>query len=474
MNIKNKLLLFAALCHISVHTTFGAQPPKLKNFGATCFQNATLQAIYNIQPITNFLVDNDNTYPQDTIANLYTQFVKQVRNQSPQSEEHYGLLNKLAIHGYALVGQCSLEEGCKQLQACEQHDATEFMIKLLDSLMSSNPNYRKLNPEQLLEQHPIGKIIAIQEATTVSCESINFKSTKVKPISYLNLEARTIQIKSGEPKSVPLTTLDIALTSYFTTELMDDPKNYYKLELTDEQFIQATQVQKDANGKHIPDCAIAKRLSSTSDIVIIALKRFTFSLTTGDRIKLVHPITLPAQINFKPYMTKEAAALPQPNYELIGAIHHGGTAGGGHYIAYVKNANQWYLCNDTNIQPTTWDKIQKNINLSYVAIYQKQKGGAAPIQPTDENIPPQQPAISVKQRIQEETQRQETLKAKKQQLEVARKEPLKKQEEVRTQQEQKQEPRKEEVLELPATSTDLVKALTNLQVTLDGLYASLI
>ena len=386
MNIKKNILLIAALCHISIHTTFGAQPPKLRNFGATCFQNATLQAIYNIQPITNFLVDNPNPYPQNTIASLYTQLVKQVSSQPTKSEAHYQLLKELAQYGYALVGQCSLAEGCEQLKACRQHDASEFMGKLLDSLMSSAPNYRHLTPEQLIEQHPIGKIIAINEATTVSCETIDFKSTKVRPIAYLNLEARTIKVENGEPKSVPLSTLDQALTNYFTPELMNDPANYYKLELTDEQFTHATQAQKDANGKSIPDCTNARRLSSTSDIVIIALKRTTFDLRTGDEIKLKHTIAIPAQINFKPYMTKQAATLSQPNYELIGAIHHAGEAGGGHYIAFVKNADQWYPCDDSRIQASSWADIQNSINLSYVAIYQKQKAGAAgAVQPTDEN-----------------------------------------------------------------------------------------
>jgi ubiquitin C-terminal hydrolase len=36
-------------------------------------------------------------------------------------------------------------------------------------------------------------------------------------------------------------------------------------------------------------------------------------------------------------------------YDLIGICNHSGSVGGGHYTSFVKDNNEWYLCNDTQI-----------------------------------------------------------------------------------------------------------------------------
>ena len=60
-------------------------------------------------------------------------------------------------------------------------------------------------------------------------------------------------------------------------------------------------------------------------------------------------------------------------YDLYGICNHSGGTEGGHYYAYVKNANgKWYEFNDANVQEfTNLDKLKSPY--AYCFFYRKQK-----------------------------------------------------------------------------------------------------
>ena len=57
-------------------------------------------------------------------------------------------------------------------------------------------------------------------------------------------------------------------------------------------------------------------------------------------------------------------------YDLYGICNHSGGTEGGHYTAFVKNANEnWYLFNDTSVSRVNTDSIKtKN---AYCFFYRK-------------------------------------------------------------------------------------------------------
>ena len=60
-------------------------------------------------------------------------------------------------------------------------------------------------------------------------------------------------------------------------------------------------------------------------------------------------------------------------YDLYGICNHSGVTEGGHYFAYVKNANQkWYNFNDARVEEiTNLDKLKSPY--AYCLFYRKQK-----------------------------------------------------------------------------------------------------
>ena len=60
-------------------------------------------------------------------------------------------------------------------------------------------------------------------------------------------------------------------------------------------------------------------------------------------------------------------------YDLYGICNHSGGTWGGHYTAYVKNAdNNWYHFNDTNVRKLN-DNIEHSLisTQAYCLFYQK-------------------------------------------------------------------------------------------------------
>ena len=59
-------------------------------------------------------------------------------------------------------------------------------------------------------------------------------------------------------------------------------------------------------------------------------------------------------------------------YDLYGVCNHSGGTLGGHYTAYVKNANEkWYEFNDTSVTEITEEKVVTP--RSYCFFYRKKK-----------------------------------------------------------------------------------------------------
>lgn len=83
------------------------------------------------------------------------------------------------------------------------------------------------------------------------------------------------------------------------------------------------------------------RITNTSDILTIALRRFTW-----EDMKISTPVEIPMTLNMSEVPGSEVDAL----YRLVGVVNHfGATRNGGHYTAVVHNSaeNRWVSMDDS-------------------------------------------------------------------------------------------------------------------------------
>jgi ubiquitin C-terminal hydrolase len=82
---------------------------------------------------------------------------------------------------------------------------------------------------------------------------------------------------------------------------------------------------------------------SLPKILIIDIKRFNFRM-----MKLQQLLNFPLDnFNLSKYIVGYNPE--QYVYDLIGVCNHSGGVIGGHYTSYVRDKNNWYLCNDSQI-----------------------------------------------------------------------------------------------------------------------------
>jgi len=106
---------------------------------------------------------------------------------------------------------------------------------------------------------------------------------------------------------------------------------------------------------------------SLPEVMIIHLKRWNNDNTNKNKTN--HLVTTPLTgVDFSKYISGY-----QPEnyvYDLFGVCNHSGGTGGGHYTAYIKNANdKWYECNDTEVKEINSETIISP--RSYCLFYRK-------------------------------------------------------------------------------------------------------
>ena len=99
--------------------------------------------------------------------------------------------------------------------------------------------------------------------------------------------------------------------------------------------------------------------------VIIGLKRKIYNAKAKSFTKISKPVSFPLDnLNLQPYTDQSFISSP---YRLKAFIIHNGNANGGHYSAYVRLAEQWYLCDDTYILAIPTPAIAQMANHGYAS-----------------------------------------------------------------------------------------------------------
>lgn len=368
MNIKKVLWLtlfigFAPLQPDSEPESYW--PPSLGNCGATCFINANIQLLYNIQPLTDLLISlTYNPYSIETapVPYYYTQLIRQFEDTKNTSEPvdfpcepgTGTLLEELDSVCYTRIGEpLQIVAGEK---AYTHEDASELMRPFLDDLIESSTPKPALNKS-------LKALFQFKLVSELICPAIPGKKLGV----YRSITPETLLDPAGAPISnpihldvpittiqgQPLSTLNECLNNYFATETVENVQ--------------------DAQDIYRPECSKLLKLRNSPEILLIVLKRFAGREITR---KIDHSVTIPTTLDLTQYtMSQEEGH----NFDLIGVVVHSGILKGGHYWAYVKNGNQWYKCNDPVVTDVSIDNpaVIQEINGSpgagtgYILCYQK-------------------------------------------------------------------------------------------------------
>lgn len=277
------------------------------NTGNTCYINSVLQCFVNDKAFRNNIIKKClvNTNLSEKYLILKT-IIERINLKDDESR----IVVKINIDQY---NNLFFKSGL--FRKFEQHDAHEFLLKILEEY------------EEDLKNICYGKL-----KLSIKCNSCKTVKNVIEEFNTLNL---TID------KDEVLSIYDL-FNNYFKKETHDDPKNLYYCE----------NCKCNTVSEH------KTTLWKLPKKIIVNLKRYSMS---GHKLntKIKYPIDS--------LMVRESESNKVYNYSLENIIYHFGNSTNGHYVNSSKINNEWYLIDDDNVSVNS--KVILENNNSYVLIY---------------------------------------------------------------------------------------------------------
>jgi len=329
----------------------------LANLGNTCFINSFIQVLSHTYEFNDFL--NENNY-KNKLKNSYNSLLL----------VEWDVLRKLMWTENCIISPGKFIKTIQQIAEIKkmdiftgfsQNDVPEFILFLLDSFHSS------LSRE--ITMTISGTAQNDTDIVAVKCFEMMQKMyskdySEIWNLFYAVHVSEIIDIETGEK-------LNITPEPYFMIDLPIPPDNKDPSLIDCFDYYSEGEILSGDNAwyneKLNTKINVKKKLQfwSFPNILVIDFKRFN-NKSQKNQILITFPIDELDLSNYVIGYKKETY-----KYELYGVCNHSGGVMGGHYTAYVKNANgKWYCFNDTNVSEVgVIDSIISS--KAYVLFYRK-------------------------------------------------------------------------------------------------------
>lgn len=337
----------------------------LRNLGNTCFMNAILQSLSNIEQFNCFFKE------LPAAAQLSGKAAGRMYHTRSQGDTSVSLVEEVR------KTLCSLWQGNQtafspdslfytiwklmpSFRGYQQQDAHEFMRYLLDHLHRELQNKR--NGEVHLseeEDRPstgdrsclngnssvVSSIFGGVLQNEVNCLICGTESRKFDPFLDLSLDipSQFRQKRKKDQEPGPTCTLRDCLRSFTDLEELDETELYY---------CHTCKMRQKSTKKFW--------IKKLPKVLCLHLKRFHW--TTFFRNKVDTYVKFPMHgLDMRSYLLEPEAAAPDSClYDLAAiAVHHGSGVGSGHYTAYGSHEGRWYHFNDSTVTVVSEEAVAK-------------------------------------------------------------------------------------------------------------------
>ena len=307
----------------------------LANLGNTCFLNSVMQVLSHTYELNDFL--NLQTYKQRLNTKHDSVILIAWDNLREQLWEKNGIV--VPIKFVSAIQIIAKLKNQHMFTGFEQNDVSEFLIFVIDCF--HNALSREVN------MTIVGTEVNDMDKIAVKCfQTIkNIYSNDYSEIWNMFYGIHVSQLKSVNTGEI----MGITPEPFFMIDLPMPPNNNNKaatlLDCFDLYVAEEVMegILNESTG--IKESATKSILFwSFPNILVIDIKRFS-AANKKNQMFIDFPLD---NLNLSKYIigyNKDTYV-----YDLYGVCNHSGTVMGGHYTAFIKNANnKWYHCNDTSV-----------------------------------------------------------------------------------------------------------------------------
>jgi hypothetical protein len=109
------------------------------------------------------------------------------------------------------------------------------------------------------------------------------------------------------------------------------------------------------------------RLATAPTMLVINFKRFRYD-NCGRLSRLSKHVRFPLRLEIGDYMSRANRGKPLPYILVAVLVHQGRSCDCGHYFAYVRKGNDWYLANDAEVTKVDVEEVLGS--QAYVMVYE--------------------------------------------------------------------------------------------------------
>jgi len=317
----------------------------LSNLGNTCYLNSTMQVLSHTYELNNFL--NKGTYTK-YLKNKYDSImlVEWDKLRTILWEENCVVTPNKFLSTLQKIASFKKRD---LFTGYEQNDMPEFLIFIIDCFHNAISREVSMTIEgtikdekDVIAKHCFETIKKIYEKDYSEIWNI-FYGMQVSQI--INPETKKVMRLNTEPIFI----LNLPIPSNTKSPTLIDCFNLY----TEGELLTGDNQVENEDTKIKEDALKKIMFWSFPNILVIDIKRFNSS-NRKNQIMVDFPLE---NLNLSKYVigyNKDSYV-----YDLYAVCNHSGSVMGGHYTAFVKNANgKWYHFNDTQVSEVS--------NLSYI------------------------------------------------------------------------------------------------------------
>eukprot|EP01016_Furgasonia_blochmanni_P016092 TRINITY_DN1912_c0_g1_i1.p1 TRINITY_DN1912_c0_g1~~TRINITY_DN1912_c0_g1_i1.p1 ORF type:complete len:709 (+),score=58.16 TRINITY_DN1912_c0_g1_i1:49-2175(+) len=311
----------------------------LENLGNTCFMNSALQCLSNLQPLTDYFLNNlhatelNRENPlgsKGRIADVFAKLINEIWTEELQYTSPSDLVE--------IIGDV-----CPQFGSGTQEDVQEFLAYLLDII---HEDLNRVTKKPYVEDIECTDKDDMELAAAKSWRNYLMRNKSVIVDLFqgqLRSSLKCLSCKHSLIKFEPFMYLSVPV-----------PETDKKLSLLEciKEFSKEEKLEKEEKW-NCPKCQGSREsmkkieLWKLPNILVVHMKRFKFTRENRGKIRTLVDFPI-VDLDFSKLVS--SVQREKPVYDLFAVSNHNGNLGGGHYTTIAKNRDEnWYVFNDRNV-----------------------------------------------------------------------------------------------------------------------------